>query len=386
MRIAMIGQKGVPARFGGVETHVAELGSRLAALNHEVLVYARAWYTDTNIVKYDGMHVIHVPSLRTKHFDAISHTFLSVMHAIFVARPDVYHFHGVGPSLLAFLPRVLQPSAKVIATFHCVDRKHEKWGWFARTMLWLGEWCAVKIPHETIAVGKELAKYIEAEYGVTPNYIPNGITPRRAVMDQNVIAPFGLEPFSYILMVSRLVKHKGAHTLINAWQAARAARPDLFASLKLAIAGDSAFTDDYVYQLKEMAAGDDSIVFTGYQRGDTLEGLFMGARFVVHPSVSEGMPIAVLEAMSYGKGVLASDIPEHLELTKDNGFSFHAGNEADLAAKITDLVDDPMRAAALGHVARSFVEEEYNWSTIAAATELLYERVQTLPDLVRVAA
>lgn len=372
MKIVMIGQKGVPNVFGGVETHVTELSTRLIHAGHTVYGYARTWYTPKGTRLFNGIRVVRLPSIHTKHLDAILHTFIATLHALILVRPDVYHYHGVGPALLSFMPRLFAPRAKVIVTFHCSDKYHEKWGKFARYMLSLGERAAVTFPHETIAVSKIIRDYVKNEFGVKATYIPNGITPRRGAADPLLLAPFKLEPYGYIAMVSRLVKHKGVHTLIEAWQKAKREKLELFADLKLAIVGGSSFTDKYVKELRALAHDDDSIVFTDYQHGEALESLFMGARFMVHPSVSEGLPIAVLEAMSYGKAVLAADIPENMEVIGEYGVSFLAGNVNDLAQKLTELAADPMKAAGLGHVARAYVEDAYNWDDIGEKTLKLY--------------
>jgi glycosyltransferase involved in cell wall biosynthesis len=378
MKIAMIGQKGLPSKFGGVETHVAELSTRLVRAGHTVTAYARTWYTPKGTSMFNGIRVIRLFSLRTKCFDAISHTLLATLHAIFVIRPDVYHFHGVGPSLLAWVPRILAPRATVVTTFHSVDRLHGKWGPIARLALKLGEKATLAFAHTTIAVSKTIAEYAQAEYGGTAVYVPNGITPQRVSTDPILLEPFALQPFEYVIMVSRLVPHKGAHTLIEAWQKAKLQEPALFRTLKLAIVGGSAFTDDYVKKLEAMAATDSSVVLTGYQSGESLQALFAGARFAVHPSTSEGLPIAVLEAMSYGKAMIASDIPENLEVVADYGLTFKTGDAADLAAKIIELARDPMQAASLGHVARTYVEDDFNWDDIATEILSIY-RTHTVP-------
>ncbi len=379
MHVAIIGQKGVPGRFGGVETHVTELATRLVRGGFRVTAYRRAWYTTDTASRFNGIDLVTTPSIRTKHLDAITHTIFSTLHACLFMRPDVYHFHGVGPSLLAWLPKLLAPRATVITTFHCIDRHHAKWGLLARLVLKLGERACLAFSDAAIVVSKTLATYTEQEYGIRATYIPNGITPRRVAVDDLLLAPFGLRSFGYIAFVSRLVPHKGAHTLIAAWQRARAAQPQAMRDLKLAIVGGSAFTDSYVAQLQRMALGDDSIVFTGYQTGETLEMLFAGARFAVSPSTSEGLPIAVLEAMSYGKAVLASDIPEHREVVADYGVTFVTGDIEDLAQKLVELAADPMKTASLGHVSRTFVEDAYHWDDIAASTIALYREHAVSP-------
>ena len=380
MKIVMLGQKGIPASFGGVETHVAELSTRLTRAGHTVIAYARFWYTPKNTTTVNGVRVIRVPSLKLKCFDTITHVGLSLVHAVLFVRPEVYHFHGVGPALLSWVPRVFAPRATVVVTFHSMDRLHQKWGMFSRFMLTLGERAAVTFPHQTIAVSKTIAKYVKHTYGKTITYVPNGITPRRVAVDSIVLAPYDLEPYHYISMVSRLVPHKHAHTLIEAWKKAKKLRPELFRNLKLAIVGGSAFTDDYVKRLQTQAKSDSSIVFTSYQSGETLEALFAGARFVVHPSVAEGLPIAVLEAMSYGKAVIAADIPENLEVIGEYGVPFARGKASDLAKKIIGLLDDPAQASALGHLARTYVEDSFNWDDIAIDVVSVYRAHNHAPE------
>lgn len=380
MKIAMIGQKGVPSRFGGIETHVTELATRLSREGHEVFAYARPWYSKGQSDRFNGIRIKTLPSIRSKHLDAISHTFISILHTCFILKPDIIHIHGVGPSLLTWLPKLLRPSAVVITTFHCIDRHHAKWGVVARTMLKIGEKMSIKYSDETIAVSKTLTNYIALNYGERVSHIPNGITPQRVSTDDVVLDPFGLRSFSYITMVSRLVKHKGVHTLIEAWQKAREMKPDVLKDMKLAIVGGSAFTDDYVEELHAQAAGDDSIVFTGYQSGEALQALFAGSKFVVHPSISEGLPISVLEAMSFGKAVIASDIPENMEVIKDHGVPFTTGDVDELAEKILELASDDMMSASIGHQAREFVETEYNWDDIGLETIELYEKHRALRE------
>lgn len=380
MKITMLGTKGIPSRFGGIETHVAELATRLVRMGHEVVVYVRPWYVGKNASSsFNGIRLVSLPSLVTKNTDAATHTLISVMHALLVERPDIYHFHGVGPALFAFLPRIFAPRAKTVVTFHCVDRRHAKWGAFARFMLWLGEKAALIFPHETITVSKTLEQYTQSAWHARSTYIPNGVTPRRVSLDPALLDPFALQPYGYALMVSRLVQHKGAHTLIAAWQKARDLDPALMKNMKLAIAGDSAFTDEYVAQLRAQAVTDPSIIMTGYQTGESLQALFMGASFVVHPSQSEGLPIAVLEAMSYGKAVIGSDIPENMELLAESGVPFAVGDTNALAHAILDLARDPMEASALGRLSREIVESDYHWDAIAKKTVSLYENEKRMP-------
>lgn len=372
MKIAMIGQKGIPAIYGGIERHVQELSLELAKNGHEIFVYARNWYTPKAIKKIKEIKIIHTPTIHTKHLDAIIHTFISSLHAIW-QKPDIIHYHAVGPSLLSWLPRLLSPKTKIVATAHCLDRYHQKWGLFARFMLHLGEWTAAKFAHQTITVSKTLKNYYLNEYQKATTYIPNGINRIQTKPGSTIIEDkWALSPDKYLLMVSRLVKHKGAHYLLDAWQFAKQQYPELLKDYKLIIVGGSTYTDDYVSQLKEIARGDNSIIFTGWQQGQALEQLYANTTLLVHPSENEGLPITVLQAMSYGRPVLVSDIPEHQEIVTDNHFWFNNASVSSLAFKIIELIKDKNTLAAVGQQNKKFVEEYYNWSDIAKKTLQIY--------------
>jgi glycosyltransferase involved in cell wall biosynthesis len=377
----MIGQKGIPARSGGIERHVEELSTELVARGHEVLVFCRSWYT-WPVRDHRGVRVIKTWSFPSKHLDTITHTFTSILRAT-QEKVDVYHFHGVGPSLLCWLPKLLRPSAKVIVIFHCIDRHHQKWGGFSRLMLALGERFACTVPDATIAVSKTLETYIRLSYGVTAKYIPNGTHIPMEDADRHLLKPFELVSGRYLIMCARLVRHKGAHTLIAAWKRLKKSHPELVGDRKLAIVGGSAFTDDYVRELHALAADETSIVLTGNQTGETLHALFSGAYAAVHPSESEGLPIAVLEAMSYGKCVLSSDIPENLELTQEHGITFQTGSEKDLTAKLKMLLENPELVKAVGSEARVHIAKHYDWKDIAETTDFLYELLWLEPELTK---
>ena len=377
MRIAMVGQKGIPAVYGGVERHVEELSTRLSEGGFDVTVFCRPWYGDKSKIKnqkskiYKGVKLVYLPSLKTKHFDAISHTFLATIYAM-LGKYDIIHYHGVGPSLLSWLPRIFCRKIKIVTTFHCIDRKHQKWGLFAKLTLRAGEWAACRFAHETITVSKTLQQYCSEAYDKDTSYVPNGVAVRENNLSpaSEILTKYNLEKDKYLLMVSRLVRHKGAHYLIQAFGDLKE-KDASFRGLKLVIAGDSAFTDDYVRELKNLAKEDLDVVFVGFQSGRPLEDLFLNALAVVHPSESEGLPIAVLEAMSYGKVVLASDIPENMELIKDYGFSFQNKNVSDLTLRLKEVLAR-RDLGEKGNEAKKFVAANYNWEYVVSEVKKIY--------------
>lgn len=377
-RIAMIGQKGIPVQYGGVERHVEELSVALVQRGFQVDVYTRPYYTPSSKRMYRGVRLISLPSIRTKHFDAISHTFLATLDAI-RRRADVIHYHGVGPSLMSWIPRLISPRTRVVVTFHCIDRYHEKWGLVARLMLAAGEWTATHFPHTTIAVSRTIQAYSQERYGRRPLYIPNGVALQSKQAHQPTLRrKFGLKTGRYLLSVTRLVPHKGVHTLIEAYRRTKI-------SLPLVIVGGGAHTDEYVAKLHALAAGDPRIIFTGFVRGDLVEELYANALAFIHPSRAEGLPIVLLEAMRAQRPILASRIPEHRELLapKPNqvfGRMFKPGNVDDLERQLRWLLTHPARANAMAATARQYVRTVMRWNLISAKTAELYDELLVAPE------
>lgn len=373
MKITFIGQKGIPALAGGVERHVEELAMRLAQQpDTEVVAYTRPWYTAKALRSYEGIRLVSLPSVYSKHLDAITHTFMGIVHAAFVEKADIIHLHAVGPALLTPLARLLRPKAKVVVTFHCLDRQHQKWNKLAKFMLWMGEWMTMRFAHEVIAVSTTLKHYSYEAYGRVVRYIPNGATPQTPLPASIIEQQFGLNKDGYFLMVSRLVRHKGAHHLIKAYQQLD---KTLLGDKKLVIVGDSAFTNDYVQELHALAAGDDRIVFTGLQTGKALAELFSNAYAFVLPSESEGLPIVLLEAGSYGKALIASDIPANREVVAEHGILVPVADVDELREAMATALSNPELVNELGSLARELVHSHYLWDDIAVDTLQLYQQV-----------
>jgi len=380
MKIAMIGQKGIPfIRDGGVERHVEELSSRLAAGGHDVFAYVRPRFIINGQKIYKGIRLISLPSISTKNFDTITHTFLSTLHVLF-KRVDIIHYHGVGPSTLAWIPRIFKPRTKIVVTFHSIDRFHKKWGRFARIYLGWGEWTACHFPHQTIAVSESIKKYCRKKFKKNVVYIPNGVTPEK-VTGTDKIKLFGLKRDSYILTVARLIEHKGIHYLIRAYRKIEkkfGSDPKNWPNgkiKKLVIVGAPSYTEDYFLYLNKLAEQSPNIIFAGFQTGETLKQLFGNAYLYVHPSESEGLSITILEAMSYGTCVLISNIPENLETIDHSGFSFETKNVDDLFEKLIYLLNVPELLVKRGERGEHFIKENFNWDKIVIETEKVYKKL-----------
>jgi len=365
----MIGQKGIPRSGelgGGIETHVEELCERMAGQGHMVFVYVRPWFQREAVRKYKGITLIRQWAFISKNFEAIAHTLICSLDVL-GRDADVIHYHGVGPSTLAWIPRLFKRDARVVVTFHSQDRFHKKWRFFARWYLSWGEWTACKFPHRTIVVSHNLKVYCKRRYRAQTDYIPNGVTPS-IVKKTNELEQFGLRSKEYFLVVARLVQHKGIHYLIQAYQG-------LKTNKKLVIVGAPSFSAQYLKFLEALAEGNRNIIFTGFRSGETLRQLFANAYVYVHPSESEGLSITILEAMSYGNCVLISDIPENMETIDHSGFSFRSGNVIDLRKKMRHLLDNPKEVERKGGLAKKFIKEYFNWDNIVDSTIKLYRSI-----------
>jgi glycosyltransferase involved in cell wall biosynthesis len=364
MKIAMIGQKGIPSRSGGVEIHVEEIAERLVKMGHDMTVYCRKSYCE-NVEgsSYKGIRIRYIPSINTKHLDAITYTFFSTMHALF-SGIKVFHYHALGPSTLAFIPKIF--GKKVVSTVHGLDWQRDKWGGFATKFLKFGEYASVKFTHKTISVSETHIEYFKKKYNKEITYIPNGVNKPEILEPKEIEEKFGLEKDKYILFLARLVPEKGAHYLIEAYK-------KINTDFKLVIAGGGSHSSDYEEKLKTENVGNDNIVFTGFVKDNLLRELFSNAYLYVLPSDIEGLPIALLEAMSYGLCCLTSDIPENKLVIDKHGFTFRAGNCEDLKDKLEYLFSNRNKIKGIGRNAEEYVFNKYNWNKVANQTNHVYK-------------
>lgn len=365
MKIAFIGQKGIPAKNGGVERHLENLAINLAKMGHEVFVYARSSYNQEKLKEYQGVKIITVPAIASKNLDAITATFLAVLDTP-RRHFDIIHFQSIGPASLLRLARILNPKKSLVFTFHCQDYYQKKWGAFGKYYLSLGERIGNRHADRTIAVSKELAEYADQNYHNSAIYIPSGIKINEIAVASEIKKLWGLEKNSYILAVSRLIRHKGLHYLIKAYQ-------DIKTNKKLVITGTGSFTDDYIRELHDLAAGNPNIIFTGNQTGLILQELYSNAAIFIQPSEYEGLSLSLLEAMSYRRPCLVSDISSNYEALDGAGIYFKNKNSNDLKIKLLELLDQPGKWTDYGDKAWVRIKTEYTTDSVIAKTEAVYQ-------------
>lgn len=360
LRVGVVGLRGIPASYGGVETAVQETSVRLVLSGHSVTVYCMRSANPLRPSKYMGVNLVYIPTLRATGFGMLLYSILACVHALF-QRYDVVHLHGLGAANLAPLFRLF--GQRVVVTCHGLDYLREKWGMLARAYLRMGEFTGCRTANAFITVSKSLSSYFSKTHGVRAIYIPNGVAVPRPLPTDEPIAPWQLVPGQYILFVGRLVECKRVDLLISAFLASEV---DL--DLTIVGTGPAHIVDD----LHVRAASNPRIHFTGALYGDDLNRLFSNAAFFVLPSVLEGLPIALIEALSYDLPLVVSDLPENLEVVTDTDGVVYAE-----VCKQNDVLStsSAISRAALAvprnsdGTLRDFVAAKYNWD--ATVSELL---------------
>ncbi len=367
LRVAMIGQYGIPAAYGGVERVVEELGAELVAHQVEVDVYCSRRGA-TAIKHYRGMRLRTVPEIRGKHLGKLSLSGFAAFDALF-RDYDVIHFHAMGPCLFAPLIRIFRPSVTVCSTIHSRDDLFAKWTGLAKRLFRIAAWCAARVPPRVMVVSEDLRHQITRDFGVDATVVRNGFALVPEQGGVNEIARWGLEAGRYLLSVGRLVQEKATDDLIAAFC-------KFDGDWKLAVVGEAAHTGDYAESVHQMAANDKRIVLAGPVFGAPLDALYRSAGAFVLPSRLEGMPIVLLEAIGYGLPVIASDIPANLEVLRSNGPGrriFPVGDREALAREIKLVVSAQAAESAAARETRRRVLDQFSWSHAANVTIDVYE-------------
>ena len=365
MKIGMIGQKRVPSREGGVEVVVEELSVRMAVLGPSVELYNRLEdYSKSNLKslkkEYKGIRIYHVPTLKPSAVNAFLYSFLAALKAVF-KRYDVIHFHAEGPSVMVLAAKIFHVPS--VVTIHGLDWQRAKWNEFATRYLLLGEKIAAKYADEVIVLSRSMQRYFKDTYNRETHYIPNGITLKPEVPAKLITEKFGLTKDSYILYLGRLVPEKGIHYLIDAHK-------EIHTDKRLVIAG-KIDNSDYARKICTSAGEDDRILMADFVDGRLLEELFSNTYLYVLPSDLEGMPMSLLEAMSFGARCLVSSIRENTETVRDYGDVFEQGNVAILREKIIAILEEEGNFESDAQV--RFVKRNYSWDKVVEETLKVYE-------------
>lgn len=277
---------------------------------------------------------------------------------------DAVHIHAEGPAAFCWLPKLF--GKRVIVTIHGLDWQREKWkSGFGSKYIHFGEKMAVKYSDEIIVLSEDVQSYFKKTYNRETNFIPNGVNHPQIENAEIITEKYGLEKDGYILYLGRLVPEKGEHYLVEAFKGIKTNK-------KLVIAGGASDTDEYTEKLKSLAEGDDRIIFTGFVQGKILDELYSNAYVYCLPSDLEGMPLSLLEAMSYGNCCLVSDIPECTEVVDDKAVLFRKSDISDLRQKLSSLIDNPDNAMQIKKQAADYICKKYDWEEVVEKTVSLY--------------
>ena len=358
LRIAFIGGRGVVSKYSGIEAYYEEAGKQLVAMGHDVTVYCRSYFTPA-MDEYQGLRLVILPTLRSKHFETVIHTALSTIHALF-SKCDIVHYHALGPALFSFIPRWF--GKKTVVTVQGLDWQRRKWGRIAATVLRLGEKAAARLPDRTMVVSRTLERHYLATHGSSAIYVPNGTTIREKHLPAK-LSRWGLQPDKYILFLGRFSPEKNCHLLIQAYE-------KIDTPVKLVLAGGSSYSTEYEKKLRSHAG--ERVVLLNYVAGDELDELLTNAMLFVLPSDLEGLSLALLDAMGAGVCVLTSNIPENRELVENAGFTFEHGDVNDLERMLRLLMAEERVRQDAAQRGQEHVRQHYLWPGIAEEIEKVY--------------
>ena len=372
VKIAMLGHKRIPSREGGVEIVVEELATRMVEKKNVVVVYNRKGKNvqDKNADKdkkklkeYKGVKIKTIPTINKKGIDALLYSFFASI-AVAFKKYDVIHYHAEGPCAMLWIPKIFRK--KIVVTIHGLDWQRSKWGGFATKYIKFGEKMAVKYAEKIIVLSKGVQKYFKDTYNRDTVFIPNGVN-KPEIRKSNIIKEkYGLDKNDYILFLARIVPEKGLHYLIEAFK-------QLNTNKKLVIAGGASHTNEYLEKIKEIVKDDNRIIMTGFVQGQELEELYSNCYLYCLPSDIEGMPLSLLEAMSYGNKCLVSNIEENIQVVEDKAVTFEKGNVQDLKEKLENMLSSNDLLEKREEIS-DYILQKYNWVDVVNKTLDLYKR------------
>ncbi len=361
MKIAMLGHKRVPGREGGIEVVVEELATRMAEKGHQVTVYNRhkKGYRAPN--DYKGVRTIDVPTIEKQSTDAAVYSLLASIR-VALGRYDVVHYHAIGPSAFLFIPHFFRK--KIVVTVHGLNYKTPKWKGFGAKFIQFGEKVTAKYADQIIVLSSEQRNYFKDKYGRDTVYIPNGTIVEKIEEPEEIVEKYGLKRNGYLLYLSRVVPGKGLEYLLDAYR-------DIPGDLPLIIAGGTEYVPEFRKMIEEKASQDPRVKLIGFVEGKTLRELYSNAKLFVFPSEAEGMPMCLLEALSYNCPCLVSNIPENMEVGGEYVVSFESKNTDDLRKKLIECLKN---ADKFERVSREYIKQKYDWNSVVEETLKCYEQ------------
>jgi glycosyltransferase involved in cell wall biosynthesis len=353
VRFAIVGTRGIPARYGGFETFAEELSTRLAARGHHVTVYCRERHPEPI---YRGVHLKTLPTIRHKYFDTIAHTFLSTLHLV-IARQDAALYCNAANALFTWAPRVV--GIPVALNVDGLERNRKKWNRAARAWYRMSEWLATWMPNAVVTDARAIADYYLERYGRESTMIPYGAE-TGTIETTETLDRLGLEPRGYFLYVSRMEPENNAVLVREAFE-------QVETPMKLALVGDAPYAADYIRKVRNTS--DPRIVIPGAIYGQGYRELGSHCFAYIHATEVGGTHPALIEAMGRGALTLYLDTPENAEVAAGAGLAFRHDNLAGVLKSVIGMDEaerDEWRAKAAERV-----RSRYSWDAVTDAYEKL---------------
>jgi glycosyltransferase involved in cell wall biosynthesis len=355
LRLAILGTRGIPGGYGGFETFAEEIGTRLAADGHDVFVYCRHRQSRGSLASYRGVRLVHLPAIRHKSLETLSHTLLSALHAC-LRRYDIVYVCNSANAPICFIPWMRRQ--KVILNVDGLEWQRQKWGRLAKRYFRWAARLAARMPIEIVTDAAVIQQYYREHYGRSTRCIGYGTEtfPRGHLADR--LPLLGLKPESYVLYVSRLEPENNALLVVEAYQR-------VVTDLPLVIVGDAPYAADYIARVRD--AADERVRFLGYRFGDEYHALQANARVYIQATEVGGTHPALVEAMGHRNAILAQDVPEHHEVLAAAGHYFSRQDSTDLAQQLQLMLGDERLVEQLRAAAAARVQEHYTWQSVTDA-------------------
>lgn len=363
MRIAILGTRGIPGNYGGFETFAEEFAARLADRGHRVTVYCRTGNATGSPATHRGAELVHLPAVRHKYAETLTHTFYSAVHALF-RQFDIVYVCNSANAPICLIPWLRRQ--QVVLNVDGLEWQRAKWGALAKRYYRWAASLAARLPIEVVTDADVIQRYYRDELRRETRCFPYGteLYPRGHGADR--LEAMGLAHDGYLLYVSRMERENNARLVVEAY-----ARVET--DIPLVMVGDAPYAQDYIEEVK--AAADDRVHFLGYRFGDDYHALQANALAYVQATEVGGTHPALVEALGHRNAVLAHDVPEHREVVGDAGRFFRYRDIEDLAAHIRAVIDDPDEVARLRSLAEERVRSRYTWDAVTADYESYFREL-----------
>lgn len=363
LRIAILGTRGIPANYGGFETFAEELSTRLIRRGHSVTVYCRTGNSTGRPSTHRGVELVHLPAVRHKYAETLSHTLYSAVHALF-RRYDIVYVCNSANAPICFIPWARRQHP--ILNVDGLEWQRAKWGALAKRYYRWAARLAARMPIEVVTDAEVIHRYYRDQLGRDTRLFPYGTELYERGDGVERVLSLDLEPDRYLLYVSRMERENNAKLVVEAYRLVDTDMP-------LVMVGDAPYAQDYIREVK--AAADERVRFLGYRFGADYHALQSNALAYVQATEVGGTHPALVEALGHRNAVIAHDVPEHHEVVGEAGVYFGYRDVAGLAQRMRDLIEGPTQVERLRRLAEERVRARYTWDAITGDYEAYFREL-----------